>query len=284
MDSLPFKQVDVFTAVPYQGNPVAVVMGAQSLSGSQMQRIAMWTNLSETAFILPASNPLADYRVRIFTPKGELPFAGHPSLGAAHAVLEAGWAAPREEVLTQECGVGLVRLYRDPSEGRLHLDLPPAHATALADDLRQRLVDAVGVALKGPAAILDLGPRWLTAEAVAIAELLAARVDFPAVQKLSEDLAITGVTLFARDDSATEVRSFAPAAGVPEDPVCGSGNGAVAALLRAQGQSASYRARQGRAVGRDGYAYLEFVPDGPIRLGGDTVTCIDGRLLVPTSA
>jgi len=281
MNHLPFKQVDVFSALPFCGNPVAVVFDAQALSAAQMQQMARWTNLSETAFILPATHGEADYRVRIFTPMAELPFAGHPSLGSAHAVLEAGLAGPREGVLVQECAVGLVRLRHTGPGRRLALELPPSTLAPIDATLRSRVESAVGVPFICEPWIVDLGPRWLTCEVPSIRQLLAIRPDFASLACVSLDLAITGVNLFARDAGATEVRSFAPACGVNEDPVCGSGQGAVAAVLRARGETQPYTARQGRTIGRDGYAFLEFVPDGPIRLGGDAITCVDGHIICP---
>lgn len=283
MQTLPYKEVDVFTAVPFLGNPLAVLFDAEGLSSCQMQAIAHWTNLSETAFILPATDPNADYRVRIFTPLAELPFAGHPTLGAAHAVLESQRATPRDGVLTQECGIGLVRLFADPNSARITLEVPNARFEAIAARARTRLEDALQCPVLGEATIVELGPRWLTAEIDGVARLRNLRADFGAVARLSEDLSVTGVNLFARDETATEVRSFAPFLGVAEDPVCGSGNGAVAAVLRERGETRAYVARQGRNVARDGFVFLDFVPGGPIRLGGDVVTCVEGRIAAPVS-
>ncbi|MGA2551971.1 MAG: PhzF family phenazine biosynthesis protein [Burkholderiaceae bacterium] len=281
MTHLPFKQVDVFTAVPYSGNPVAVIFDAESLSGEAMQRIARWTNLSETVFITAPTQDGADYRARIFTPKSELPFAGHPTLGAAHAVLEAGRATLHSGHIVQECGVGLVRLHRAAKDARLFFEVPPARLTDLDTGAIDAVSRAASVPLLGQAVIVDLGPRWLTAEVASIHELLAARPDFAAIAKLSSDLKISGINLFARDATDTEVRSFAPASGIDEDPVCGSGNAAVAIVLRNRGASTAYRARQGRCIGRDGYIEVEFSENGPIRLGGDTLTCVEGRLALP---
>jgi PhzF family phenazine biosynthesis protein len=281
MNRHPFKQVDVFTSVPFRGNPVAVVMDAQSLGTQEMQTIARWTNLSETTFVVPTTQVGADYRVRIFTPLSELPFAGHPTLGTAHALLEAGVLRLREGSVVQECGVGLVRLTQTGPGRRLALEVPRATLSPFAGAQWPRLASAAGVTLKGTPQIVELGPRWLTCEVASIENLMAARPDFAALAALSVEFEITGVNLFARGAAETEVRSFAPACGVDEDPVCGSGNGAVAAFLRAQGEEGHYVARQGRCIGRDGYAYLEFINGGPILLGGDALTCLEGQLLFP---
>ena len=268
-----FKQVDVFTKLPFQGNPVAVVIGAEGLETEAMQRIANWTNLSETTFLLKSA--VADYKLRIFTPRMELPFAGHPTIGSAHAALEAGWV-PKKTRLTQECGAGIMQL--EVRDGRIAVRAPAAKISAVNEP--------IGVPVISAAERIDVGAVWVIAE-VADAKVLAAlRPDVPAVTRLSEKLGLAGITVFAKSDdclAAIHVRSFAPAHGIAEDPVCGTGNVAVAAYLRRHGRlelfGASYVARQGAQCGRDGRVYMR-VDGEAIYLGGDAVTCVDGALQI----
>jgi PhzF family phenazine biosynthesis protein len=272
---LPFQQVDVFSAVPFRGNPVAVVLDANSLSAATMQAIANWTNLSETTFVCAPTDPQADYRLRIFTPRSELPFAGHPTIGSAHAVLRHGLKPRTAGRMVQECGKGLVTLQIDGE--RLFREVG---ATQL-----EELAAALGVA--PPAvrakAIVDVGVVWITLHLA----------DAAVVERLQPDLAriaaltprgVAGVTVFGLTPAGAvaqiEVRSFAPAEGVPEDPVCGSGNGCVAALVRQERLLAgsSYTASQGRCMGRDGQVEVRFMQDDTIWLGGKAVTCVEGTL------
>lgn len=279
---LRFKQVDVFTRVPFRGNPVAVVLGADALSGEQMQRIAGWTNLSETTFVLAPSSANADYRLRIFTPRAELPFAGHPTIGSAHAALEAGIAVPREGRLRQECGAGIIELSVDAV--RLWLKAPPAKVTRLDERFREDLAHALGRKVGDAPRIVNVGPVWLVDDLDDSAALAALAPDMAALASLSVQLGITGVTVFgaaAAESAAIHVRSFAPAQGIAEDPVCGSGNISVAAYLSATGLlerfGSSYEARQGMALGRDGRVSIR-VEKGDIFLGGSAVTCIEGEI------
>ena len=270
-----FAQVDVFTAIPYQGNPVAVVLDGEGLSTTAMQAFANWTNLSETTFVLPPSDPDADYRVRIFTPKAELPFAGHPTLGTAHAVLGSGLATAKGGRLVQECAVGLVDLTVD--EGRLAFRLPRYALTELIDP---EATAWIGAAVRGNAWAVDVGPVWLVAELASVADLESLNHDAVRLTRYYETQGMTGATLFAVAGDQVVVRSFAPGDGIPEDPVCGSRNGAVAAFRLAAGQvrgGDSYVASQGRQVGRDGRIAIHF--DGPdIHVGGQCVTCIEGTV------
>lgn len=279
-----FKQVDVFTRRPFAGNPVAVVLEAAGLDAAQMQRIAAWTNLSETTFVLPPTSPAADYRLRIFTPRAELPFAGHPTIGSAHAVLEAGLAKPRDGVLRQECGVGLLPL--EVEGDRLWLEAPAATEAALGKDDLAAIARILGSPVRGIPSIINVGPRWLVAEMADAAVVAALVPDMPALAALSDRLQVGGATVFGESDdgrSAIHVRSFAPAHGIVEDPVCGSGNISVAAWLRQRGQAsrfgADYVARQGMQLGRDGEAFLRFRGER-ILLGGSAVTCVDGSLRI----
>lgn len=275
MRSRAFRQVDVFTAVPYRGNPVAVVLDGEGLTTAEMQAFANWTNLSETTFVLPATDPAADYRVRIFTPKAELPFAGHPTLGTAHAVLEAGLAHAADGRLVQQCAVGLVELtvggaglsFKLPRYGLSPLDEPEATAW-------------IGGEVRGSAQAVDVGPVWLVAELASVDALENLDHDAAALAAYYVPRGMTGATLFAVEGAQVAVRSFAPGDGIPEDPVCGSGNGAVAAFRLAAGQVGdgdSYVASQGRQVGRDGYITIRF--DGAdIHVGGECVTCVEGHV------
>jgi len=282
MRFLKFKQVDVFTRVPFFGNPVAVVLEAQGLSGEDMQRLAAWTNLSETTFVLPPGSAAADYRLRIFTPRAELPFAGHPTIGSAHAVLEAGIVKPEAGRLRQECGAGILELQVDGET--LWLEAPPATDTPLGESDLQLLKKSLNENIKTSPLVVNVGPRWLVAE-LAGAQALAALVpDMQAITDLSNRLSIGGVTVYAASgdgESAIHVRSFAPAHGIPEDPVCGSGNISVAAYIVKSGQAGRigkrYTARQGMQLGRDGRIAMR-IENGKIFLGGSAVTCVDGSL------
>lgn len=284
-----FKQVDVFTRVPYLGNPVAVVLDGEGLSEAQMQSIAHWTNLSETTFVLSPRIADADYRLRIFTPQAEIPFAGHPTLGSAHAVLEAGVARARDGRLRQECDAGLVTVAVGlADEARLWLASPPTTVSAVAESRFAALEQALGAAIEPdpPPQIVDVGPVWLVARLADARRVAALQPDLSAMTSLSRALGITGVVAFAPSDddvSQLHLRAFAPAHGIAEDPVCGSGNIGVAAFLVRTGWiervGQRYRARQGMQLGRDGRIALRIDDgDGQIWLGGDAVTCVDGSL------
>lgn len=290
MARLPFKTVDVFTAVPFMGNPLAVVLDADDLSTAQMQRIANWTNLSETTFVLRATEAGADYRVRIFTPGAELPFAGHPTIGTAHALLEAGRIAPHDGALVQECAAGLVALaVRHAEDGArwLSFELPAPAITPLdaaeVDDLAQVL--GTPLAREAQPCLVDVGARWVVAQLPDAAAVLAAAPDLQRMKLGDQRHGRTGVLVFgphAHGSAARiEVRAFAPAHGIAEDPVCGGGNGAVAAYLRHTGQldtfGRDYLASQGAALGRAGVLKLSIDATG-IRVGGNAVTCMEGHL------
>jgi len=277
-----FKQVDVFTKLPFRGNPVAVVLEGDGLATADMQRIAAWTNLSETTFVLPPTSPAADYRLRIFTPKAELPFAGHPTIGSAHAVIEAGIVSPKGGKFRQECGAGVLDL---EVEGRtIWLDAPPAtDASVDAADvgLLEEILEAKS---EGVPRIVNVGPRWLIVDLGDDGKVAALAPDMAALAELSNRLSIGGVTVYGASTdgrSAIHVRSFAPAHGIPEDPVCGSGNISVAAYIamsgRMQGIGTHYVARQGMQMGRDGEVFIRY-SGKQILLGGNAVTCVDGSL------
>lgn len=284
MRQLPFKQVDVFTRKPFGGNPAAVVLGADALDGAQMQRIANWTNLSETTFVLQPSSAQADYRLRIFTPRAELPFAGHPTIGSAHAVLEAGIVKPKNGAFRQECGAGVLELSVEQG-GRIWVKAPPQNAYELPADRLRDLEKALGAAAVGTPQVVNVGPVWLVADLGGAGNVDALAPSMQGICLLSDELGITGITVFgkASGDAAIHVRSFAPAHGVPEDPVCGSGNVSVAAYLSTTGKleryGTRYQARQGMALGRDGRVSIR-VEEGVVFLGGEAVTCVEGELRV----
>lgn len=287
-----FKQVDVFTARPYYGNPVAVVIDASDLSTATMQRIARWTNLSETTFLLPPTRAGADYRLRIFTPAAELPFAGHPTVGSAHAAIEAGVVATKP-TLVQECAAGLLGLAVEaaPEGRRIFVTAPPVRFKPLVPERVAALTAALGAPPITPPEIADVGPIWLVAQLADAATVEALRPDQAAIAALSDALGITGITVFGATgvatldgtDDAIAVRSFAPLHGVPEDPVCGSGNISVAAFLERTralpGLLPRYSASQGRPIGRDGHVAVRIDPSRhTVQVGGHAVTCIDGML------
>ena len=284
MDFLPFKQVDVFTRKPFFGNPVAVVFEAAKLSDSEMQRIAAWTNLSETTFVLPPSTADADYRLRIFTPKQELPFAGHPTIGSAHAVLESGIAHARAGRLKQECLAGIVDLVIEESRDgtRIFLRAPQAKIQSLDRVRANQFSNCINSQGKLSPLRVDVGVTWLVAELSNEETIAAITPRLDQIQALSADMQASGITIFAPAKSGElHVRSFAPLLGANEDPVCGSGNAAVAAYLietdRIGEVGYEYIALQGMALGRAGEVAVR-VRNGEIEIGGFAVTCVDARL------
>ncbi len=295
MRTVPFKQVDVFTTRPFFGNPVAVVLDGRGLDAAAMQRIAAWTNLSETTFVLRPTAADADYALRIFTPRAELPFAGHPTVGSAHAVLEAGIVTAKPE-LRQECAAGVLRLAVEGagSERRIAVEAPPAALEPLRADAVTGVERALGAPLAAGTTgqLVAIGPRWLTLMLADAAAVRSLAPDMAAVAALSRRLGITGITVFAPVGAGDEggdhhvvVRSFAPGEGVPEDPVCGSGNAAVGAWLQHAGlrlgAGGRHVASQGRELGRDGFVSVRVDPETHrIWIGGPAVTCVDGALRV----
>jgi len=305
MKSRPFKQVDVFTATAYFGNPLAVVLDGQDLDDDAMQRFARWTNLSETTFLLPPTDAAADYRVRIFTPGGELPFAGHPTIGSCHAWLQAGGKPKAAGRVVQQCGAGLVPLRRDGE--RLAFAAPPLKRSAPSPALLAKVAGALGLKAQQivAAQMLVNGPAWLgllldDAEAV-----LRLTPDHRLLKELGVEAGVAGVPA-PRDDSLLigrsnrearafghrpaaapddgekidlEVRAFAAAIGVEEDPVTGSLNAGLAEWLIADGHMPErYVAAQGQCLGRAGRVYIERDSDGTVWVGGDAVTCVDGHV------
>ncbi len=280
-----FAQIDVFACRPFGGNPVAVVLNAEGLDGASMQRLARWTNLSETTFVLPPETPGGSYRVRIFTPRQELPFAGHPSIGTAHVVLEAGLAAPDAQgQLIQECAAGRLplRLRGEGATRELFVRLPEPKLTPLAA-IDQAQLEAALAAPLTPAAAVNVGPVWIVAGLASGEAVRALQPDLPALTRLSLATGAVGISVYGRDGSGEAdlvVRSFVPADGIPEDPVCGSGNGAIGAYLQARGAlpASSYASSQGRECGHDGRVRVEVDGEGRLWIGGQARTCIRGHI------
>lgn len=276
MRPFDYRQVDVFTSTALRGNPLAVVLGAEGLSDDVMTRFANWTNLSETVFLLPPTQPEADYRLRIFTPKSELPFAGHPTLGSCHAWLEAG-GQPKGTDIVQECGVGLIRIRR--SEDGLAFAAPPLiRSGALEPALLQRVMEALSLrpdrVVEGQ--WVDNGPGWLALLLKRRADLLAVQPDYSKLAGLEVGL----VAPFDRgedgDGADFELRSFMSEGA--EDPVTGSLNASVAIWLIGNGiAQPSYVAAQGTCLGRAGRVHVRQEGD-TIWVGGQSVTCISGQV------
>ena len=277
MSARAFKQVDVFTSVPLLGNPVAVVLDASGMSDAQMQAFANWTNLSETTFVLPPTQAGADYAVRIFTPRSELVFAGHPTLGTAHAVIEAGIAAPKDGKIVQQCKLGLIEV--SVGDTGLSLKMPPNKVTPAPDPAALEAALKVAKFSKGAPQVVDVGPHWVIAELDTVEAVETLTPDLPALAAYDSAHHTTGITLFAVvSENEIIVRTFAPFDGIAEDPVCGSGNGALAAYRLHSGAIKAgdrYLASQGRQVGRDGKVHIR-IDGSDIHVGGDCVTCIDG--------
>lgn len=287
MPQRPFKQVDVFTATPYRGNPLAVVLDGEGLSTAEMQHFTNWTNLSECTFLLPPSpegaEAGADYRVRIFCPGRELPFAGHPTLGSCHAWLEAG-NLPRGEYVVQECGVGLVKIKRDG--GRLAFAAPPLIKSGpLHESDVQLIARGLGVTREDITAHAwcDNGPNWRGVMLRSAEQVLALRPDAAVLAGL--DIGVVGprgkvgvVGPQGAGDTQFEVRAFFPGNnGMTEDPVTGSLNAALAQWLIGAGLAPEcYVAAQGTVLARQGRVHIERDRDGTIWVGGASVTCIDG--------
>ena len=280
-----FHQLDVFSAVPLKGNPLAVVHAAQGLTDDSMANFARWTNLSETTFLLPPQDAAADYRVRIFTPGGELPFAGHPTLGSCHAWLANGGKPKGSGVVVQECGVGLVRVRRSGnnsssanSDGRLAFAAPPLRRSGpLEPELLTRIISGLGLAASD---VLqhqwaDNGPGWSALMLKSAAQVLAAKPDWSVLGDVK--LGLVGPQP-AGHGTQFEVRAFVPGPPAYEDPVTGSLNAGLAQWLIGAGLApASYVAAQGAALGRAGRVYVS-QEGADIWIGGDVVVCVEGSV------
>jgi PhzF family phenazine biosynthesis protein len=303
MKTRAFQQVDVFTDTAFLGNPLAVVLDGTDLSDAQMQAFARWTQLSETTFVLPPTPEGtaggADYRVRIFTPGAELPFAGHPTLGTAHAWLKAGGQPRQSGQLVQECGVGLVSL--KSVDGRWAFAAPPLQRQIPAPALLAEVLAALGLHADEVLAAQDLnnGPHWMGLLINSVDSLLALEPDHAALKRLNSKVGVAAKrevdagglirranrearafatsTRMANDPTDLEVRAFAAPVGIAEDPVTGSLNASLAQWLMAEGHMPnSYSARQGTVLGRAGQVFLSQDESGQVWVGGDVVGCIQG--------
>jgi len=283
-----FMQLDVFSRQPMKGNPLAVVIDAEGLDDATMRAFARWTNLSETAFLLTPTTPGADYRVRIFTPAQELPFAGHPSVGSAYAAIEAGLVAGGKTTLIQECAAGLlpVRVEHAGAERVIHVQAPHVSLQDVSTEIGSAIAKAIGVEL-GDAQIClaNAGPLWWLCDLREAACVRALKPDMSAIAQLAERHGAMGISVFGREVSGPAqmaVRAFCPGDGIPEDPVTGSANAAIMAFLAARGDTrygSDYLASQGREVSRDGYVRVRRnAADGNITIGGQCVMLIEGEL------
>jgi PhzF family phenazine biosynthesis protein len=306
MRQRPFQQVDVFTDTAFLGNPLAVVLDGEGLNDAQMQAFAAWTQLSETTFVLPPTPEGAaggaDYRVRIFTPGAELPFAGHPTLGTAHAWLHAGGLPRQSGQLVQECAVGLVNL-KQLGERRAFAAPPLKRSDISAEELAPVLA-ALGLETSEVMAAQNLnnGPHWLGLLVNDVDTVLALTPDHAALKKLGTKVGVAAKrqapdgglirranrearaftashTRIANDPTDLEVRAFAAPVGIAEDPVTGSLNASLAQWLMADGHMpAAYSARQGTVLGRAGQVFLSQDAHGQVRVGGNVVGCIQGTV------
>jgi PhzF family phenazine biosynthesis protein len=307
----PFKQVDVFTAQALRGNPLAVVLDGSGLTDAQMQDFARWTNLSETTFVLPPSAAAAakgaDYQVRIFTPGGELPFAGHPTLGTCHAWLEAGGTPRSSTGIVQECKVGLIQIHREGN--RPAFAAPALKRSNPSPALLAQVAAALGLQSRHivAAQMLDNGPVWLGLLLDSPSTVLQLQPDHLALKNLGQKVGVAAVEpaqeapdLIARsnrearafgtrsvngakedEDTILEVRAFAAPMGILEDPVTGSVNASLAQWLIAEGHApARYVAHQGTCIGREGRVHILRDGDDQVWVGGDSVTCITGTVLL----
>jgi PhzF family phenazine biosynthesis protein len=308
MKTRAFKQVDVFTDQAYFGNPLAVVLDASDIDDAAMARFAQWTNLSETTFLLPPTDASADYRVRIFTPGGELPFAGHPTLGSCHSWLQAGGQPRSKDFIVQECKQGLVKIRREAAPGgaqRLAFAAPPVKRSAPNPVLLAQVAGALGLKATQiqAAQLLDNGPVWLGLLLDNSDTVLQLKPDHRALDQIEANVGVAGkygmqessqlISRANREAQAfnatdqrpapsapdIEVRVFVPAMGVTEDPVTGAFNAALAQWLIADGYAPErYLASQGVCLGRAGQVHLERDASGQVWVGGETVTCIDGSV------
>ena len=285
----PYVQLDVFADRPGAGNPLAVVLDAQGLDDDAMQAIARWTRLPETTFVLPPTDPDASYRLRIFSPRREVPFAGHPSVGTAHAVLDAGLATPRDGLLVQQGVAGNLPL-RVEGEGRertIAVRTPRASVREIADREDPRLRTTVpGLALgELPPALVDGGRRWWLLEVAGEAALRDAQPDWDAIERLANATDSMGVCAFARSDDPVyylAVRAFVGAPARFEDAASGAANATLAAWLATRdalpGDTGFYRISQGREVGHDAIIELTVDAAGDVWSGGRACTVVRGQI------
>ena len=281
MQTRRFKQVDVFTAIPYLGNPLAVVLDGSGLSDAEMQAFARWTNLSETTFLMPPGDARADYHVRIFTPGGELAFAGHPTLGSCHAWLEAGGTPRIAGKVVQQCGVGLVDIRLE--SGRMSFAAPALKRSAPSVALLARIAEDLGLKAEQiiAAQLLDNGTAWLGLLLQSPETVLGLTPVFSDLKETGHKVGVVAMKAPGTDPPGAEVRGFAPHLGVNEDPVTGSLNASLAQWLIADGHAPErYVATQGACLQRAGRVLIERDATGQVWVGGQAVTCIDGQVTV----
>ncbi|KRA14685.1 PhzF family phenazine biosynthesis protein [Lysobacter sp. Root604] len=287
-----YLQLDVFADRPGAGNPLGVVLNADGLDTAAMQAFAAWTNLSETIFLLPPVEG-ADYRVRIFTPRQELAFAGHPSVGAAWAAIDAGLASPRDGALVQDCAAGLlpVRVAGSGARALVSVRAPRAQRIEIASLGEPEAIAAALAVVSAPLplgarapTLWDNGARWWVLELTDAAAVRALQPDLPAIAALTRACAAVGLAVYApaeAPDHQLAVRAFCPADNIPEDPVTGSVNAAIGAQLAADGGfpggATRYVASQGRELGRDGRVEVALDEQGEIWIGGRVQAVIRGR-------
>ena len=285
----PFVQADVFADRPGAGNPLAVVLDAAGLDDAAMQAIARWTRLPETTFVLPPTRPGASYAIRMFSPKKEVPFAGHPSVGTAHVVLEAGLAEPRQGLLLQEGVAGLLPLRVDMDAGvrRIAIRTPRAQLVETAEARGARLAEALDWLPAGelPPALMDGGRRWWLAEARDEASLRSALPDWESIAALARATASMGVLAFARchgQDYQVAARAFVGGPALFEDAASGAANATLAAWLALRdalpGSGGHYQVSQGREVGHDARLHMQVDTDGEVWAGGQVVSVVRGTI------
>lgn len=289
-----FLQVDVFSRRAGCGNPLAVVLADESLGAGEMQSIAAWTNLAETTFLLPPTDPSADYRVRIFTPRQEIAFAGHPSIGSAHAALATGLARIGEGPLLQECAAGLLPVALERSEGQpdtLSVRVPRSRLVRYAADSDRPLQRALEGRTRGVsrAALVEGGRRWWLAELQDEDQVRQMQPDHEAIGQLATETGSLGLCVFARTPDSEQqmvVRAFPQGVGIDEDPASGAANAAIAAYLDEtgllEGLGRRYRASQGREIGRDAVLDLAVDSERQVWVGGGCITVVRGKLDWPT--
>lgn len=284
-----YLQLDVFAATLGGGNPLGVVVDGAAFDDATMQRIAAWTSLVETTFLLPPSTDAASYRVRIFTPTREIPFAGHPSIGSAHAALDAGLATPRGGRLIQECGAGLLPVLVEGNgvSRRLSVQAPAARIVRDGDEALGEIAPLLDGLAAGPlgVALIEGGRRWWVAELADAAALRAWSPPHARIGALAAASDSLGLCVFAREAGTTHdvaVRAFPAGVGIVEDPASGAANGLIAAFIATrepQGPLArGYRVSQGREMGHDAGIDVRIDADGAVWVGGRTNTLVDGHL------
>ncbi|GAA0473842.1 MULTISPECIES: PhzF family phenazine biosynthesis protein [Tatumella] len=278
-----FSQADVFSVLPFQGNPLAVICNAVDLEEQHLLQIARWMNISETTFVLPAQHKDADYRVRIFTPDGELDFAGHPTLGTAHVLLENGSICAKQGRVIQECAAGLIPVRLD-QKNHLSFLAPPAPITQVSSQLIEEIT-GISTDDSMPPAVAGAGSRWLLLPLAHTEHLRTLTVSAKSLALLAQHTGSKGIVLFApvSDNSGDDYELrviFTKHGAVTEDPVTGSANAGLAQYLASQGRTDSYRARQGLSIGHHGRIVIDYAGE-EVWIGGQVTTRIRGNFLLP---